>query len=213
MTRLELAAVILVGLVLAWAVSQGVSEGREALRPSIAERPGDPHGLARAGRAARQGIDPLRPPGLPPGVTIDPTTGFLAGLGLEPREGEEVLTWHLLQPLNKVREAADVPEDLRALDGERVVMAGFLMPLYKLRDIRSFAFVGSHFTCCFERMPGLGDQVVVTLGDGAPSMQLTVKPIRVRGILRLKPKHWFESGKGPLLSVFEIEDAEAAFLQ
>lgn len=213
MTRLELLAVILVGVALAWSLSVGVSEGRESMRPSMPVRPGDPHGLAQAGRAARQGIDPLRPPGLPEGVTIDPVTGFLAGLGLEPRDGEEVLTWHLLQPLNNVRDLSDVPDDLRALDGRKVVMAGFLMPLYKLRDIRSFAFVGSHFTCCFERMPGLGDQIVVTLRDSAPSMQLTVKPIRVRGTLKLKPKHWFESGKGPLLSVFEIEDAEAGFLK
>ena len=214
MTKLEILAVALVGILLVGAVSVGTRQGRASMTRAPAPVGVDPHGLGRqVGRNARQGIDPLRPPGLPPGVTIDPTTGFLSGLGLAPRAGEEVLTWQRLQPLNEVTRVGQVPLALAQLDGRRVVMAGFLMPLYKLRDIDEFAFVGSHYTCCFERMPGLGDQVVVTLADGETPMQLTVKPIRVRGTLRLKPKHWYASGEGPLLSLFEIEDAEAAPLQ
>jgi hypothetical protein len=213
-SRFEFLAVLLVGCVLAAAVTLGALRGDASVHPDDPRQLSDPHGLGlEAGRAARAGIDPLRPPGLPEGVTIDPATGFLTGLGLQLEEDEQRLPWAELTSLNDVTRMADLPPEIARLDGRRVVMAGFLMPLYKLRDIREFAFVGSHYTCCFQRRPGLGDQIVVQLAPNEPALQLSIKPLSVRGVLRLKPRHWYESGAGPLLSVLEIEDARATPLE
>ena len=213
MTLLERLAVVLVGSAVAWSVYVG---GRAAGTPdpdaTRAPRP-NPHGIMmEAGVAARSGIDPLRPPGLPAGASIDPETGLIVGIFLQPAPGEEALAWPTLGAVNDLPEGAAVPEAIEALDGRRVLMAGFLMPLYALTNIREFALVGSHYTCCFARPPGLGDQIIVKLRPGAAGLELMVKPLRVSGTLHLRPQHLYESGEGPLISLFEIHDAEAALL-
>ena len=214
MSRFDSVAVAALGLVLIGVVYLGAKQGESSVDPRDPRVLRDPHGLGlEAGRAARSGIDPLRPPGLPDGVVIDPKTGFLSGVGLDVREGERALSWDKLSPLNEITKLGQIPLDVARLDGQAVVMAGFLMPLYKLRDIDEFAFVGSHFTCCFERPPGLGDQIIVKLSPKAARMTLTIKPIYVRGRLVLEPTHLLSSGKGPLLSVFEIQGAEAGTLK
>lgn len=214
MSTFERLAVLVVGLLVAVGVYTGARTALSASRPDTSKPSPNPHGLAMAaGVAARKGIDPLRPPGMPEGARIDPETGFMIGLGLEAGPGESVVPWPRLAPANDVRSRAGLPPDVTALDGARVVMAGFLMPLYKLRDIDEFALVGSHYTCCFARPPGLGDQIIVKLAPGAARMQLTVRPLRVRGTLRIRPKHLLESGEGPLISLFEIDAAQADLLE
>ena len=125
----------------------------------------------------RAGIDPLNPPGMPAGSRIDPETGYLAGVPLNPRPGETELPWALLAGANGLTDPAALSDPIKALDGKAVVLPGFLMPLYRWKAIREFALVGSHFTCCFDRPPGLGDAAIVKLAEDAPSMELTVRPL------------------------------------
>ena len=106
-----------------------------------------------------------------------------------------------------------MPASIRVLHGKRVVLAGFLMPLYAMRNIREFALVGSHYTCCFAKPPGLGDQIIVKLARGARAQELTIKPLRVSGILKIVPQHLYDSGKGPLISLFQIVEAQASELE
>jgi len=210
MGRADRWAVGLLGLLLVAALAFGWRAARRPAPPPM-RRAG---GLdLQGGVALRQGIDPLHPPGLPPGARIDPVSGLLIDVALGSHPGEQALSWPELRPANAIQSASDLPAALRALDGRRVVMAGFLMPLYALHEMREFALVGSHYTCCFARPPGLGDQVIVRLAPSAQAQALTVKPLRIQDRLRVLPQSLYDSGKGPLISLFELVDAHASPLE
>ncbi|MDA1194501.1 MAG: DUF3299 domain-containing protein [Planctomycetota bacterium] len=169
-----------------------------------------PHGeLVAAAQAARAGVDPYNPPGLPPGASIDPETGLLQGLDLAPPANTATPSWPLLATANEAATVADLPADLRALDGRQVVLGGFMVALYELRGIREFALVGSHTACCFGIPPGLGDQVVVRLPRGARGLALTLAPLRVVGTFQIRPQHQYPDGSGPLIWLYEVVNATA----
>ena len=187
-------------------------------RGALDERPGGPQGLQavagrphgallEASRGLRAGIDPYNPPGLPLGVRVDPATGLLVGLDLRADSDVRTPDWLELAAGNQANAVADLPAPVRALDGQRVVMAGFMMALYALRDVREFALVGSHTKCCFGVPPGIGDQVVVNLPARGPGRELTLAPVRVEGVFHIRPQHLYAAGKGPLIWLYEIEDA------
>ncbi len=159
--------------------------------------------------SVHENTDPLKPPGLPAGASVDPETGWLTGIDLAPDDGDTPLMWDVLAVGNESTSGADVPAAIRALEGKTVVMAGFQMALYRLRDMREFLLVGSHYTCCFGRAPGFGDQVTVVLKRRGPGMDATAAPVRVRGTFRIRPQHLYEDGTGPLIALFEIVEAEA----
>lgn len=154
------------------------------------------------------GVDPLRPPGMPAGARVDPETGVLLGVDLKPAEGEQAVPWGLLAPASLVETPAEIPPAIRALDGKRVVLAGFVMALYELRAMREFLLVGSHYTCCFGTPPGFGDQIRIALRAGHPGLDATPAPVRVAGTLKIEPEHLFEGGRGPLIGLFRIVDAD-----
>ncbi len=82
------------------------------------------------------------------------------------------------------------------------------MALYDLRAMREFLLVGSHYTCCFGTPPGFGDQIRVALHPRLRGLDATPAPVRVAGTLRIHPEHLFEKGRGPLIGLFRIVDAE-----
>lgn len=174
-------------------------------------RSANPHGAFETGR--REGVDPLKPPGLPEGVTIDPATGLLSGARLDAGPGERAVPWERLRPADGVEAASALPPAIDALAGETVVMAGFLMPLYELSAIREFLLVGSHYACCFGTPPGLGGMAMVRLAPGAAALQPMLEPLRVRGRFAIRERRRGPEPGEPLLLLFEIQDAEAAPLR
>jgi hypothetical protein len=205
---LDALLVLGVGLCVFGAVFVGARAEGGAPAPSDRQRVLQPHGaLLEQGRNARKGVDPFRPPGLPPGVGIDPETGLMLGLDLKPADGEQAPSWALLAKANAVSKLADLPASVRALDGKRVVFGGFMMALYALRDIREFALVGSHTKCCFGIPPGVGDQIVVRIARRAEGLALTLAPLRVAGTFRIRPQHLYRDGSGPLIWLYEIVGA------
>lgn len=202
------ALILLVGAALCVALYAGAQAAWTPAAPIDRERVPLPHGdLVAQGRLAREGIDPYNPPGLPAGTSIDPETGLIVGLDLEPDEGVATPGWPLLAEGNAVGSAEDLPQAVRELDGKRVALAGFMMALYALRDIREFALVGSHTKCCFGIPPGVGDQVVVHIARGDDGMDLTLAPLRVEGTFRVRPQHLYRDGSGPLIWLYEVVDA------
>ncbi len=154
------------------------------------------------------GVDPLKPPGMPPGASVDPETGILIGVDLRPADGELGVPWSVLAPASAVETAADLPQDIQDLDGRRVVLAGFVMALYEIQAMRDFVLVGSHYTCCFGTPPGFGDQIRVALRRDHTRLDATPVPVRVAGTLKIDPEHLFEGGRGPLIGLFRIVDAD-----
>ncbi len=207
--RLDALLIAAVGLVLLGSVYAGTHAAWSPAAPIDRERVPLPHGdLIDRAKGARAGIDPYNPPGMPAGASIDRETGLLVGLDLEPAEGVATPAWSMLAEGNEAKRATDLPAGVHALDGRRVVLAGFMMALYALRDIKEFALVGSHTKCCFGIPPGVGDQVIVTLPRDADGLDLTLRPLRVEGTFRIRPQHLYRDGSGPLIWLYEVVDAQ-----
>ncbi len=211
MRAFDLLAVGVVGcaVVAAVVVSASRTLHTEPAAPFTMPRNVDPHGAMSAGVALREGIDPLRPPGLPDGVSIDKDTGLLLGMELAPADGQVAVPWSTLKSADGVKAADALPTDLRALAGRTVVLAGFVMPLYEIADIREFLLVGSHYACCFGTPPGLGGMTMVKLAPSSAPIQPTLAPLRIVGRFAIRERRQGPGPDEPLLLLFEIEDAEA----
>jgi hypothetical protein len=200
-----------VGAALALALGVGVARGRTGGIPTTAlegwQAADRPLSLSHAA-SQRERIDPLRPPGLPEGASVDPETGFLVGVDASPEAGDAVLHWSELDRPEH-RTPAELPEALRALDGRMVVIVGFGAALYDPYSWREFVVVGSHFACCFGAAPGPGGLIPVSVARANAAPEPTLDPLRVRGRLRLLPTRLSEEPDSPILALFRIEDAEA----
>ncbi len=165
------------------------------------------------GDAARAGLDPYAPPGLPAGVTIDRESGLMTGLGVQAPAGSTWLRWLDLDGPSYEGGVDDVPEPVRALAGRKVTIAGFLKAIYEFDDIRTFLLVGSHLACCFGTFPGASGIIEVTLEPGQPAAKRMVEPILVTGTLALRPIYDTFGGRKRVALLFRLDDARIRKLE
>jgi len=190
----------LVAGALLWAAAGAARADRDALGYAFAARAeAESTGLAPAGTAAVQATR------LPDGVRIDPQTLELVGLQLEPVEGSRVVEWRTLKAYEYQERLAGLPEEIRALDGVKVTMAGFLLPLYEFDDIKEFNLVASHWSCCFGVPPGLSGWVHVKLAPGERGLSNTTEPLVVTGTMRVAEHR----EAGYVVSIYSLENAQA----
>ena len=152
--------------------------------------------------------DPAKALGLPEGVTIDPETGFLTGIDLEGDKDTKPLPWELLRTYEYQPGLAGMPEDIKKLDGQKVVMLGFLMATFEYDDIHEFHLVASHWSCCYGIPPGLDGAVHVKLPDEAEGLPSTLRPIKVVGTLKVGEV----KESGVVYAIYAMHDAEATIL-
>ena len=179
---------------------QGVEDAADAATPSAEE----------AGIMATGGSFSLPQLALPPGLRVDPATGLLMGVTLPQIEGVKGVTWELLRTYEYRPGLEGMPDSIQKLDGQKVVMIGFLMTLFQYDDIKDFHLVASHWSCCYGVPPGLDGAVRVRLGAGEEGLPNTIKPIRVIGTLRVKEVKEEESDI--VWAIYSIDDAEAVIL-
>jgi hypothetical protein len=110
--------------------------------------------------------------------------------------------WETLAAYDYKPHLADLPEAIRALDGKRVVLRGFLMPLLEWDDIHEFCVVQTHASCCFGVPAGLSGMVYAKI-DSERGLPNTNEPIEVSGTFRVGEK----SEEGYVLAIFSIEKA------
>jgi hypothetical protein len=79
------------------------------------------------------------------------------------------------------------PQTIRALDGQAVVVPGFMMPeaLDGHGRLTSFLLFRSTLTCCFGRIPRLNEMVLCEADPARPVDLLDNAPIRVYGRLKV----------------------------
>jgi len=78
-----------------------------------------------------------------------------------------------------------MPKDIRKLDGKRVVMAGFMLPIYEVENIKSFYLVKSLWSCCYGIPPDVNGLVhVVVKKKGGVNYQYD--PIFIVGTFKVK---------------------------
>ncbi|MDP1796313.1 MAG: hypothetical protein Q8K78_02475 [Planctomycetaceae bacterium] len=95
--------------------------------------------------------------------------------------------------LLKVLNMEPVPEDalkhfpswLKALDGQRVRVRGFMYPTFQATGIDQFVLARDNQICCFGRNPKVYDLVSVQMRDGVTTDYIQNRPFDVVGIFRI----------------------------
>jgi hypothetical protein len=176
------------------------------------ERPGEV-ALRRRARAEEEALFPpvpalADPPRAEQKVRVDPKTLQIVGLDLAPPPGHVVVAWDLLQSYEYQADLAGLPAAIRALDGQKVTLAGFLMATYEWDEIKEFSLVSSHWSCCFGMPPGMDGWVNVKLAADQPGLPNTSEPIKVSGTFRVGEV----SESGMVVAIYSLEDANATLV-
>lgn len=138
--------------------------------------------------------------------TLLQSTGQISGgpAGFGPRpEGHRPLSWNALTDID-YREGDPLPDRVLELDGERVVMAGFLVEV----GYGELLLVQSVWGCCFGRPPAIHEAVVVTV-EGEPNDAWFDELVRVAGTLEVGE----DREAGHLLSVYRLRATQVDALQ
>lgn len=95
--------------------------------------------------------------------------------------------------LLKVLNMEPVPEDalkhfpswLKALDGQRIRLRGFMYPTFQATGIDQFVLARDNQICCFGRNPKVYDLVSVQMRDGVTTDYIQNRPFDVVGTFRI----------------------------
>ncbi len=145
-------------------------------------------------------VPPAATSAVPPGAPLkSPTPAPAAPAGNGPAE----MDWSTLTAYEYQQGLAGLSDAVKALDGRRVSMGGFLMPIYEFDDIHEFSLVPNHQSCCFGIPAGLNGQIYVKI-TGKRGLPNTNEPLRVTGTFRAKEI----KEAGYVLAIYAIEDAD-----
>jgi hypothetical protein len=90
------------------------------------------------------------------------------------------------------RVSGTIPEAVRALNGRRVELVGYIMPIdIDEKGVRSFALIKDQASCCFGQTPRINHWVYVTV-KGRPLREIDFEPKRVVGTLTVG--EYYEQG-------------------
>lgn len=151
---------------------------------------------------------PDEKPSSPTEVATTPTTDEARTFKVEgPEEAIRVSfdDFDLLKVMNLDPVPADAPERLpkwlKALDGKRIRVRGFMFPPFQATDIRGFVLARDNQICCFGRTPKEYDLVDTFLRKGVSTNYIQNRPFDVVGVFRIKT----EIEK--YTAMYELEDA------
>ncbi len=94
-----------------------------------------------------------------------------------------------------------LPKWLKALDGKRIRVRGFMYPPFQDSGIRGFVLARDNQICCFGRTPKEYDLVDTFLRKGVTTNYIQNRPFDVVGIFRIK------SEIEKFTAMYELEDA------
>jgi hypothetical protein len=96
---------------------------------------------------------------------------------------------------------AQVPAAIRRLDGQKVVLIGYMLPLKLEAGLATeFFFLSSQNACCYGVMPEVNEWMLVKMRkEGLPPVQDV--PMFLAGRLHVRPR-WEE---GYLLGIYDLE--------
>ena len=93
-------------------------------------------------------------------------------------------------------------EEIKAMDGKKVTIGGYIRPAYKQNGLKSFIFVRDNKECCFGPQAAIFDCVLVKLKKGTTT-SWKVRPVKVSGTFYLKEYEL----DGLILAIFRMKDA------
>jgi hypothetical protein len=102
--------------------------------------------------------------------------------------GFERLNYGMLQPLDG-DPAGTVPDTARTMDGQNVLLKGYMYPGKQQRGITQFLLVRDQGDCCFGGNPKITDRVLVQLKDPAHPTGIDFSPrlTKIAGRFVIRP--------------------------
>ncbi len=99
--------------------------------------------------------------------------------------GLELLKWNTLQKTRGgLRSGPTFHEDLKNVNGDRVDIIGFMVPLEKFRGMTEFMLLPFPIECYFCEAPPMKDVVLVQMKDGETT-DLVKEPVIINGQIQL----------------------------
>lgn len=102
-----------------------------------------------------------------------------------------------------------IPEDVRALNGRKVQIGGFMVPVEFAKDnIRTFLLVKNRMMCCFGAAVSMNDWVYVTMKEGRAAEFHQDVLVKVSGVLEVGEK--IEDGM--VMSIYRLTGESIEYL-
>lgn len=96
---------------------------------------------------------------------------------------------------------ARVPAEIRALDGRKVLVTGFMLPMQMEGPLTTeFLLVATSMLCCYGVVPPMNQWIVVKMARGGVKPQQDV-PLSFFGTLRVRPRY----DSGALSAIYQLE--------
>lgn len=111
------------------------------------------------------------------------------------------VTWNQLGGFS-YSEGEPLPQELRALDGRKVGIPGFMLTLGDPEALQEFVLVESLWGCCFGSVPELNQTILVRMRAGQRA-EYRATPLLVTGVLQVGE----ERQGGFVTSVYRVIDA------
>ncbi|HET6252399.1 MAG TPA: DUF3299 domain-containing protein [Tepidisphaeraceae bacterium] len=93
----------------------------------------------------------------------------------------------------------NIPADVKALNGAKIRLRGFMIPMDQAENITQFALVPSLFACCFGQPPQIQHTIVANCPKGK-AVGYCPDEIIVEGTLKVEEK----KDDGYIISIFEL---------
>src|SRR5262249_53012334 len=94
----------------------------------------------------------------------------------------------------------NIPDDVVALNGSKIRLKGFMIPMDQAVNITQFALVPDLFSCCFGQPPQLQHTIVVNCPKGK-AVSYYPDEITVEGKLTVAEK----KDEGFIISIFQVD--------
>jgi hypothetical protein len=114
------------------------------------------------------------------------TGAFRAAAPLKPPPGYEVVEWKTLGGF-EYKEGMELPENVRALHGKKVALAGYMFTLDEIENIKHFLIVESLWSCCFGVPPNVNQVIEINIA-GRRGVEYTSLPVMLTGTLEVGEK-------------------------
>jgi len=95
-----------------------------------------------------------------------------------------------------------VPDEVQALDGQKVFIKGYIYQTGKIRGLDSFLLVKDNQDCCFGASPAIQDRIGVLMQDGK-SIDYCAGKVAVAGTFKINPE--FRNHELEPLYVFDCD--------
>lgn len=98
-----------------------------------------------------------------------------------------------------------LPDWLKNLNGQKIILRGWMFPSGRQEGISSFMFVRDNGICCFGRDPKVYDKLAVTMQPGKTTRYIAGRPFDVEATLLIEPD--IEGTEEGLWWLYRLENA------